>query len=229
MKNISYIIVITVLISLIGLNGPLAQNVSRVHSNFRKLEIYISRIDELVKNFNDERARYFISQAKIELEKARRLLFNTDSPRVGLAQILMAKAKNLTDQAAKLVLRKPFANLKSQLDNLISRAESIVSISKNDEAHYLLNQAKKFRRWSYTSFSAGKVVKGQEYYRISYFFANKCIEFLSRGGKNIQEQILELDLSLRQLLIQAEDLLDANTQKNLYTMLEEAEKYYEEA
>jgi hypothetical protein len=229
MKNISYIVVITVLISLIGLNGLYAQKISRVHSNFRKLEIYISRIDELVKNFNDERARNFISQAKIELEKARRLLFNTDSPRVGLAQILMAKAKNLTDQAARLVLRKPFANLKSQLDNLISKAESIVSISKNDEAHYLLNQAKKFRRLSYTSFSAGKVVKGQEYYRISYFFANKCVEFLSKGGKNIQEQILELDLSIRQLLMQAEDLLDANTQKNLYTMLQEAEKYYEEA
>ena len=178
---------------------------------------------------DDANARSLISQARSELERARYLLYTSRPPRLGLAQIAMGKALQLTNQAARLVLRKPFANLKSQLDNMINRAEQAVSNSKGDEAYYLLNQAKKFRRWSYAAYNANEVIKGQEYYRISYFFARKCLDFVSHEGKSLSEQLIDLEYSIRQLLSQAEELIDANTQPALGNLMEEAENYFQEA
>jgi hypothetical protein len=231
MKNGIYIALFTIFIAVLGADISSAQsgNTNTIYSNFRKLERYVMRVKELVRNFDDAMARSLISQARAELERARYLLFSSQPPRPGLAKISMGKTLQLTNQAARLVLRKPFANLKSQLDNMINRAEQAVSNSKSDEAYYLLNQAKKFRRWSYAAYNANEVVKGQEYYRISHFFARKCLDFVSHEGRSLSDQLLDFENSIRQLLSEAEELIDTNTQAALGKLLEEAEKYFQEA
>jgi len=141
----------------------------------------------------------------------------------------MAKAKQYTDLAARVVLSKPFLNLKSQLDNLINRADKEVSDSERDEAHYLLNQAKKFRRLAYTAFKENRLVKGGEYFRIAFFFAQKCIDYLKSSDMNLSEEYENFEMSVRQLLGQADELLANGEKDHLKTLLREAEEHFEDA
>jgi hypothetical protein len=186
------------------------------------------KVWELVQHFNDQKAVGYMTLAKSELDKARDLLY-TDQPRYTLARFHMAKAKQYTDLAARVVLSKPFLNLKSQLDNLINRADKEVSDSERDEAHYLLNQAKKFRRLAYTAFKENRLVKGGEYFRIAFFFAQKCIDYLKSSDMNLSEQYENLEMSVRQLLGQADELLANGEKDYLKTLLREAEEHFEDA
>ena len=174
-----------------------AQDQRRIFSDFQKLELYIKRVGELVQRFNDSAANNYINQARDELEMARKNLFDIKPARYAQALIQMGRARRFAELAAKLVLRKPFANLKSQLDDLLNRAERSVSNVNSDEAYYLLNQAKKFRRRAYDSFLSNELAKGQEYYRIAFFFGRKCIDYLSNKGRNINDQINDLEISIK--------------------------------
>jgi hypothetical protein len=141
----------------------------------------------------------------------------------------MGKAKQYTDLAARLVLRKPFLNLKSQLDDLINRAEKAVSSSNSDEAHYLLNQSKKFRRLAYTAFRESRIARGEEFYRIAFFFGQKCLDYIKGSSTNLSDQYRNLEISVRQLLIQAEEWIVNGQQNHLQNLVREAEKHFEEA
>jgi len=201
----------------------------RIFGQFRKLEYYIMRVEEIVKNFNDSQAENLVLKAREELEKARFFLYTSQPSRPVIAQLHMAAAKQYADQAAKLVLQRPFDNLKSQLDQLIDRAEQATLQSNSDEANYLLSQAKKFRRWAYSSFKTSEPVKGQEYYRISFFFARKCLDYVSRGEKDIEGRLLDLEVSITQLLNQAESIITGSGSEELERLLNDARLQYEEA
>jgi len=218
------------LISLIAGN-VMSQNTldgSRIHSDFRKIEIYMIRVWELVQKFDDAKAIQYMALAKIEIDKAREFLFS-DQPRYLLARIHMTKAKQWTDLAAQLVLSKPILNLKAQLDDLIIKAENVSAGSDRDEVHYLLNQAKKYRRWAYSAFTDNRVGRGTEFFRISFFFAQKCIDYASTRSTNLSGQFESLEISVRQLLTQAEELLANSDKVYLRNLLNEAESHFEEA
>ncbi len=207
------------------------QTLRRTYSNFRKLEVYAQRVDEIVQRFNDQRAAQLMQNAFIEIEQARRHLFNTEPPAIVQAQLSMLKAKKYIDQAARMVLEKPFGNLKLQLDELINRAEKAVMQVNNDEANYLLNQAKRFRRRAYDAYNSGNPIRAQEYYRISYFFGKKCIDYASAGGmgRDVSNQLIDLEISIQQMIDQGEEILKADPNPYLASQLTEARKYYEEA
>jgi hypothetical protein len=166
--------------------------------------------------------------AKIEIDKARELLFN-DQPRYVMARIHMTKAKQYTDLAARLVLSKPLLNLKAQLDDLIIKAENASAGSDRDEVHYLLNQAKKYRRLAYAAFTDNKIGRGEEYFRISFFFAQKCIDYVQTNSTDISQQFQNLEISVRQLITQAEELLTNSDKEYLRNLLTEAETHFDEA
>jgi len=227
MKNFREIFLIVFILNMVTIGTVTAQTDSRIHTDFRKIEIYMIKVWELVRQFNDSRAIEYMALAKIEIDKARVLLFQ-DTPRYILARVSMTKAKQLTDLAARLVLRRPFLNLKAQLDELIIRAENASAGSNSDEIHYLLNQAKKYRRLAYTAFSRNRIGRGEEYFRISFFFAKKCIDYVQTSSTNLSEQFENLEISVRQLLIQAEELLSESDKDHLRSLVREAESHFEE-
>ncbi len=228
MKKNQIIFLLLVIFNLTFAGVASSQNVNEILREFRKLELYMLKIWELVQHFDDQQAVGYMAIAKSELDKARDLLY-ASQPRYTLARIHMAKAKRYTDLASRVVLKKPFLNLKSQLDNLLNRADKEVSESDSDEAHYLLNQAKKFRQLAYSAFRQNKLVKGGEYFRIAFFFAQKCIDYLKSSDMNLSEQYENLELSVRQLLNQAEELPANNEKAYLKTLLREAEEHFEDA
>jgi hypothetical protein len=227
MKKFREIFLIVFILNMVTLGSVNAQNDSRIHSDFRRIEIYMIKVWELVRQFNDPKAIEYMALAKIEIDKARVLLFH-DTPRYVLARISMTKAKQLTDLAARRVLSQPLLNLKAQLDDLIIRAENASAGSNSDEVHYLLNQAKKYRRLAYTAFSGNRIGRGEEYFRISFFFAKKCIDYVNSGSSDISEQFRKLEISVRQLLTQAEELLAQTDKDHLKGLLREAENHFEE-
>jgi HEPN domain-containing protein len=204
-----------------------AQNLRRIDSNYRKLERYLERVSELVNRFNDSRARTAIQSARTELEKARKFLYDAREPRLNLAQVHLGKAKQYIDIAAKIVLSVPFKKLQRQLDDMIERAEQELASSRKEEVYYLLNQAKKFRRQAYTDYQAGRIVRGEQNYRVAFFFARKCLEYQRKAVMSVPEQRLELEMSVRQLLNQADAL--AENDPMIARMLQEAEEHYREA
>lgn len=222
------IFLILIIINLIFITGVQAQTGDRIYQDFRNLGIYMAKVWELVQQFNDQKAVEFMALAKIEFDKARFLLYNT-TPRIELAKIPMAKAKYYTDRAARLVLSKPILNLKSQLNDLITRAEKAVSVSNSDEANYLLNQAKKFRGLAYYAFNNRQTGKGEEFYRISFFFGRKCLDYVKNSTTDLSEMYNNLDLSVKQLLAQAEELISDGEHRQLENLLREAENHYQEA
>jgi hypothetical protein len=231
MKNTHKKSIIT-LVLVILISGSITaqdlQNTSRIFSDFRKIEIYMIRVWELVQKFDDAKAVQYMALAKIEIEKARDFLFS-DQPRYVLARVHMTKAKQLTDLAARLVLSKPLLNLKAQLDNLIIKAENASAGSDRDEVHYLLNQAKKYRRLAYGAFTDNRVGRGEEYFRISFFFAQKCIDYANTTTTDLNQQFENLEISVRQLLTQAEELLANMERQYLRNLYNEAESHFEEA
>jgi hypothetical protein len=229
MQKFGIKIIIIIFLTISVSETAQAQNDRRLVNDFHKLEQYVIRIADLVNNIQDTQARQFIVKAVNNLEQARRYLFQVSPPRITLAKFHMLSAKTNTDRAAKLILLKPLTYLKSQLDDQINRAERAVSASGSDEAHYLLNQAKKYRLWSYTSFQRNQLARGQEYFRIAYFFAKKCLDFVSSAGKDLSTQIADLETNIRQLLIEAEELVRNSENPQLQNLLEDANKYFGEA
>jgi hypothetical protein len=226
MKSI-YHKIITLLFIIVFAQLVNAQNYRRVEADFRKLERYIERIQELVNKFDSRQARNSLILARVELEKARTYLFNPEQPMLKLAQLHILKAKKYTDVAAQMVLSLPFKKLKAQLDDLIDRAERDLSKSRKEEAYYLLHQAKKFQRLAYDAYRSGRVIRGEQYFRIAFFFARKCQDFQRTTRLSIPEQRLELEMSVQQLLRQAGELSRGN--ENITKMLNEAQRHYEEA
>lgn len=228
MKKVHKIVLIVIILNLIIIGMVSAQNDTRILTDFRKIEIYMLKVWELVQQFNDPKAIEYMALAKVELDKARAFL-SQDEPRYVLARISMTKAKQLIDLAARRVLSQPLLNLKAQLDDLIIRAENVSAGSNSDEVHYLLIQAKKYRRLAYTAFSGNKIRRGEEYFRISFFFARKCIDFVNSSDRDLSEQFKNLEISVRQLITQAEELLAESTKDHLINLLREAESHFEES
>jgi len=232
MKKVSYIIIILMLTSVIFSENVQAQAVRQVFIDFKKLERYLLRVADLVRNFQNDRAGKLILDAKIEFEKAKDLLYNSPpitAAKIKQARIHMLIAKEKADIAARIVLRKPLGNLKSQLDDLINQAENKVSQTPSDEAYYLLNQAKKFRRLAINAFESSKVDRMQEYIRISFFFARKCVDFSSGSSDNLYMHLTDLQNSIKQLISQLENIIDDSNRPGLQKIVEEAQSHFDEA
>ena len=219
-----YIFLILIMTSFM-INNLFAQRDQLIIREFNELKVYLTKIWVVVQRFDNVKARELMQQAKQELDTADDLIFNQN--RYILAKVHMVMARALANQAAKLVLNQPVERLKKQLDDLINKAEKVLSNNQSDESRYLLNQAKKFRNLAYNALANGRFNKAQEYYRIAFYFADKSIKLINRRDEDTGSQIAELMSNIDQLFIQAEDLINENNRyKNL---LNEARKHYSDA
>jgi hypothetical protein len=224
MKALVYIFVIGFLLLPLA-----AQNQQRMQADFKRLENYIERIEEQVTRFNDKQAMQDINRARQYLEDARSDLNQKPHPRYGSALQNMGQAKNFADRAARRIMQRPVGNLKRQLDDMIQDAEQVVVTSNNQEALYLLNQAKRFQNLAYQSYNTNRPVDAQEYYRISYFFAKKCTNLALNRNLDRDSRLRELEVTIQNLLIQAQSQAPKNETGAYQILLQEAQTYYQDA
>ena len=70
MKKIRQIFLILFIFNLVTIGPVTAQNDSRIHNDFRRIEIYMIKVWELVRQFNDSKAIEYMALAKIEMDLA---------------------------------------------------------------------------------------------------------------------------------------------------------------
>ena len=208
-------------------NNLYAQSDFRIVREFNELKIYLAKIWVVVQKFDNPKANNFMVQAKQELDLAENSIFNDRN--VIEARIHMQKARAYGNQAAKIVLDQPINRLKKQLDEMINMSERNSSNLYSDEARYLLNQAKKFRKLAYDALAAGRTNKAQEYYRIAFYFADKSLNLANRNDKDIDTQIAEIKSSIDLLINQVEELNARDKNNRFDNLLNEAKKHYADA
>ncbi len=183
----------------IACNFLFAQNIDgdRVKRNIIALGRKIEQIKILAERYQNDRAIILISKASEEFYSAQNLLEQWASlPRPRSSVKLLAArvhynlANKFADQAARLILFKPTANLKTELERLIHQAESVAHRGDYNELHYFLNKARAFHSKALTAFSNGQYLRGHEFLKIAIYFAEKTISLAktSQGdGGRIQK------------------------------------------
>jgi hypothetical protein len=126
-------------------------------------------------------------------------------------------------------MQRPIGNLKLQLDRMVQDAEQVVVKSNNQEALYLLNQAKRFQNLAYDSFRNNQPVKSRDYYRIAYFFANKCTDLALNRNRDIDSRLSEVENTIQNLFTQAESFTSDTDNAASQKLLEESRIYYQDA
>ncbi len=167
-----------------------------MRDNIVTLERKIVQVSILAERYQNDRAIILIIKAKEEFQVAQRFLNEwidlTRRPRPA-EKLLAARAhyklsNNLADQAARLLLFKPTANLKTELERLIHLAESAAHSGDNSELRYFLNKARAFHRQALSALSQSRYLTGHEYLKIAIYFAKKTIA-LARSNQNIDNRI----------------------------------------
>ncbi|MCD4693544.1 MAG: hypothetical protein K8R79_11560, partial [Calditrichales bacterium] len=175
-----YLIKISViLLVLISLSS--AQDYNDLQTRLQQFDTKLRTIKTLAIKYNNQLALYKIDLAYVEYNIALNRLSEyiaDPSKKYKLVQAAfrLSQANKLADQAARLVLFKPAAKAKAELDKLIRKAEILVHQYNNDEARYLLNRARAFQLKAYQAYKSGRFIQSQEYHRIAIYFANKTIE-----------------------------------------------------
>jgi HEPN domain-containing protein len=227
MKNRFYILIFSIIIAGFTLNSLYAQSNFRIIREFNELKIYLAKIQVVVQKFDNPKANNFMTQAKQELNLAENSIYNDRN--VIQARIHMQKARAFGNQAAKMVLAQPINRLKKQLDDMINMSEINSSNLYSDEARYLLNQAKKFRKLAYDALAAGRTNKAQEFYRIAFYFADKSLNLANINENDMDTQIAEIKSSIDLLINQVEELIASDKNNRFNNLLIEAKKHYADA
>ncbi len=233
MKKIYYIGSIFLMLAALTINNAEAQQNSQIHRDFKQLKTHLTKIWHLVQNYNNENAKQLMAQAKEHMDSAEDYIYRrtdlTLKERIIGARNEMVKARAKGNLAAKIVLKQPVQRLKTQLDDLINRADIEFTKNYNDEVQYLISQAKKFRGRAYDALTREQIAKAQEFYRVAFFFANKALDIMHRKEGNIDSQITELRSNLQLLINQTEEIISNKDNRLFSNMLEEAKKHLSEA
>lgn len=144
------------------------------------------------------------------------------------ALMAIAQAYGFLKQVEALMNQHPVFRIKYQeiLDQQLQRAEDLVNGQQDEEAFYMLNRAKFFRRRAYDLFRQGKTYAATEYYRLAIYFAEQVQHVLGRGGANSdREDWQKYYLDTEMLLERARSLVaGAGDQNQLSNMLKQAER-----
>lgn len=144
------------------------------------------------------------------------------------AVMAIAQAYGFLKQVEALMNQHPVFRIKYQeiLDQQLQRAEELVNGQQDEEALYMLNRAKFFRRRAYDLFRQGKTYAAIEYYRLAIYFADQVPRVLGRrGGSSDREDWQKYYLDTEMLLERARSLAaGAGEQHQLSNMLNQAER-----
>ncbi len=242
MKRLTQIILLTTLI--FNFLYSQALDGDRIKRNIFVLGRKIEQISILVERYKNDRAANLIKKAKNEFSTATNLLEQwfalprstrlRNTEKLATARVHYNLSNKLADQAARLLLFKPTANLKTELERLIHRAESAAHDgSDNSELRYFLNKARAFHREALNAFSHDQYLKGHEFLRIAVYFAEKTISLAQSGQQNgtrlqkFEEQNKNIQILLNEALrFSTENDVIKELQQNAQNYLKRAKQAY---
>lgn len=180
MRRVLKIIVLLLLIVTVAQT----QQREELRDQLQRLQHQIELIKKLAEKYNNVKALALLKQAVENLNESWRF-FNHQQ--MGEARKRFMAAKQNIELAGRLLLFKAAAHTVYDLDKLIHEAELAVHETNNNDARYMLTKARAFQAEANKSYRAGKFIEGQEFQRISIFFADKAIE-LARGRTKVEPQ-----------------------------------------
>lgn len=153
------------------------------------------------------------------------------------AQLLIKQSYLLLKEIELLIKQHPIFKIKfqEQLDRRIQQAEEAVRFTQNEEALYMLERAKFFRRQAYSLFRQGRTYRAVEYYRLALHFSNQTLKILGvEGGfdRSIpnEDSWRNFYLDTQMLLERAQNVLENSNRNNQFkNMLERAETEMQDA
>jgi len=152
---------------------PIRQQIIRELANLDRL---ISEATDLLVAFPNARANELLQKAKQLREQA---ATNLLGGRLLQARFDIRAATSFIEQAMKFALNAPVQRLKSQLEELMRRADSEVIGSGNREAELLLHQAKKAQTFAEQALSAGFVRRAVDFFRLAISLVQKALTLLN--------------------------------------------------
>jgi uncharacterized membrane protein len=173
-----------------------AQNPDRrsLGDRLERLNRKLLEIRSLALRYQSDEAIQLIQQAFISYNGAVADLQATP-PRLVRARGASLKANQLANQAAKIILYKPAFRYRSELENMVRKAELAVHRNTNNEdGRYFVNKARAFQNQANVALQQGEFLRAQEYYRIAMYFAEKAFnvtEGMQQGmeRESFQDQV----------------------------------------
>lgn len=175
---------------------------------------------EMLRLFPDRNADNLVRQAQALLEEGRQLL-NSRQP--WLAIIKLRLALDRVQQAMQMLSRVPSQRSREEVEELLRRAEQLVSGSGNKEAERHLNSARLNLGKALHSGDRGQMQQSGEYLRLARFFLERALSLVEtrdpgqnsdlQGDRSRFEELLELtreavsrcdNPAARRLLLQAQ-------------------------
>lgn len=153
------------------------------------------------------------------------------------AQLRIKQAYLLLKEIELLIKQHPIFKIKfqEQLDRRIQQAEEAIQLTQNEEALYMLERAKFFRRQAYSLFRQGRIYQAVEYYRLALHFTNQTLRILGIDG-GFDRTIPNEDswrnyyLDTQMLLERARNVLENSSENSQFrNMLEKAETEMQDA
>lgn len=191
--------------------------------------VFVQLLPELPNTELKAEIEAILQEARLKYQDAVQFARNGQNQK---AELSVEQAYGLLKKIELLIKQHPVLKLKFQefLDRKIQQADEAVRLTQNEEALYMLNRARFFRRQAYSLFRQGRTYQAIEYYRLAVHFANQTLKIIGAGGEPDRTIPEENDwqnfyLDTQMLLERARNLLensDSNSQFN--NMLQKAER-----
>ena len=221
--------VINLIILILALQATLGAQVidaDKVERNLRQLERKISTGLSLARQYDNPRAMQLLQKAQAELSAAYDFFNRAKTARPAERVPLLIKTRNrfkiaeaIMGQVTRLLLLKPAAQIKTELDRLIQQADFKLSQqSYNRESRYFLQKARAFLEQANREFQNNRFLRGHENLKVARYFAEKALEFADAPGGNAgQENYEDWYKNLKLLLDRAgADMPSAGVNAELY-------------
>lgn len=228
MNNSNYKIILLILLMF---SWASAQFSNGLENKLKQLNNRLIKVERLATKYNNQKAVNIIIKARDNYEKAKEFL---KGRKIFRARQKFAESLKLVNLAEKILLFKPAARLSGELDRLLHRAELVVQKSNNTEARYMLTKANAYRQRAHQDYESGRYIRGQEYYRIAVYFANKSIN-LSRavqrganGAADFETQFRNIENFFNDIYQSIQDNSEAKTLlSKARTFLRKSKDFYE--
>jgi len=157
---------------------PTRQDLTRM---LARLDQKLLEVSELVAAFSNPGAAQLLQRAQQLREQAASRIAN-NMPR--LAALDLQAASQLAEQAVKVALEAPLQRLRSQLEELLRRAENEVIGSGQRDAEQFLQQAKKAQAGAEEALKAMTYRRAIDFYRLAINLAQRSLDLAHGRGAN---------------------------------------------
>lgn len=193
--------------SLISAQLGLAQTRDDFAKTIQRLDNRLNRAKELVRSFDSRRALELVERAQKLRDEA---VSAAQTNNLVEATAKVRLAFSLLEQAAKITLEGPIKRMRSQLEELLRKADDLVLKSRNKEAQRILDEAKKNRVAAENAVSAMQIERAVEHYRVAIMLAERSLSLVSNSGNLNFDRILDERRKFENLRERARDFVDSS-------------------